>query len=685
MRGVVPYLELGSRVIVAVFLVIIIAIFLLHSALSVTYRYPLDYGEAPLVDQAQRLLRGESIYPPDLTTPPYTISNYPPLYPLTLVPGIWLFGPSFGFGRLLSVLAALATAAALGGMLRSHTEYRPAAWIAAMTFLAWPYVLEWSGRLRVDLLALALSSWALFVISRRPGERRSILVAGLLLVGAVLTRQSYGLAAPLAAFIWLWVRQGWRKALQLAAVCAAVGGSLLLILIVATRGGFWTHVITANVNAFSFDLVWHYGRRLWDAAPLMLVIGGVTLALGPGRITLWPLLAPYLIGAVASAITIGKVGSNVNYLLELCAALSLSAGAVVAWMGRRDEASPAPVGPWLAPVGCALAVALAAQAGAMLHVGLQGPVQTLKDRRDAEQALAVLEARVEGVTGPVLADEFMGLLTLQGHALYLQPFERTQLALAGQWDQRPLLTQIRDEAFPLILIHHFRHWPVYKERWTPEMLDEILTSYEATRFVAETLVFEPRRHPLLSTETACPGGPWAAPTRGDFGILWTTRELAFMGEGVEGTLPVTAVADGLLLRRPGWLDAVAILHDDPLQNAKVWTFYGNMADDSTGRSLVDAAFPPGSESVPVTRGERLGYQGRTWASGIAWVHLRFVVVPALDGEGFPDALLDLPEPEGEQRTAPSTQLRVLDPSPYLGTPSSPVMGQPVWLPYRCGP
>ncbi len=685
-RGVVPYLELGSRVIVAVFLVTVMVIFLLHGVLSVTYRYPLDYGEAPLVDQAQRLLRGESIYPPDLTTPPYTISNYPPLYPLTLVPGIWLFGPAFGFGRLLSVLAAIATAVALGGILWAHTEHRTAAWITAMTFLAWPFVLEWSGRLRVDLLALALSSWALFVVSRRSGERRSILVAGLLLVGAVFTRQSYGLAAPLAAFIWLWVRQGWRKALQLVAVCAAVGGGLLLILIVATRGGFWTHVITANVNAFSLDLVEHYGGRLLDAAPLMLATGGVMLMLGPGRLALWPLLTPYLIGALASALTIGKIGSNVNYLLELCAALSLGAGAVVAWMGRHDDASGGAAGPWLALLGCGLAVALAAQAGSMVRVGLQGPVQTLKGRRDAVQPLANLEARVAATEGPILADETMGLMILQGRPLYLQPFERTQLALAGRWDQGTLLAQIRDQAFPLIMIHHFRHWPVYKERWTPEMLTEILGAYEATAYAAETILFEPRGHPPLTTSEPCPGTPWAAPTRGDFGIWWMTRELAFMGEGVEGVLPVTAVDDGWLLRRPGWHDAVAILHDDPLGSEdQLWTFYGNMADDSTGRSLVDAAFPPGVDRVPVTRGVHLGYQGRTWGTEIGWVHLRFAVVPALEDGGFPDALLDLPEPEGGQRTAVPAQLRVLDPSPYLGTPSSPVMGQPVWLPYRCEP
>lgn len=51
-----------------------------------------------------------------------------------------------------------------------------------------------------------------------------------------------------------------------------------------------------------------------------------------------------------------------------------------------------------------------------------------------------------------------------------------------------------------------------------------------------------------------------------------------MGEGLEGTVPVHAVADGLLLRRPEWHDAVAVRHTDPLDpDGLVWTFYGDAA------------------------------------------------------------------------------------------------------------
>ena len=78
--------------------------------IGITFPYPLDYGEGPLLDQAMRLVRFENIYRHDLTVPPYTLANYPPLFPLAQAPFVWAFGPAFWYGRALSVLSILAAA-----------------------------------------------------------------------------------------------------------------------------------------------------------------------------------------------------------------------------------------------------------------------------------------------------------------------------------------------------------------------------------------------------------------------------------------------------------------------------------------------------------------------------------------------------------------------------------------------
>ena len=86
------------------------ALFTVDAARSVVFQYPLDYGEGPLLGQTVHLGHFEGIYRPDLAAPPYTVSNYPPVYPLVLSALARLSGPAFWYGRLLSALGLVAAA-----------------------------------------------------------------------------------------------------------------------------------------------------------------------------------------------------------------------------------------------------------------------------------------------------------------------------------------------------------------------------------------------------------------------------------------------------------------------------------------------------------------------------------------------------------------------------------------------
>ncbi len=685
-----PYLEHGLRITLLLLLALAALIFLTHGVIGVAHRYPLDYGEAPLVDQALRLARGENIYQRDLSEPPYTISNYPPLYPALMTPFVGLFGPSFLPGRLISVLCAVATAVFLGLILHTQTGNRIAALVAGGIFLAVPYVVGWSALARVDMLALALSTGALYTVSRFHDDWRGIAITGLLLTGAVYTRQSYGLAAPLAAFVWLWHRRDWRAAFKLAGLVAGLGLALVLILQLVTGGGFFFNIVTANVNPFQWETVTRYARELSGLAPILLIGAGALLFLLPGQLGAWALLTPYLLGATLAAVTIGKIGSNVNYLLELSAALSLTAGALVAWSSTGDRVRSGRVHRasergWQPYLHAAILLLLAIQSGLLIRETLQRPIDDLKQRVKPMANYEDLTWMIDHTEGTFLADEFAGLLTLQGRPLYLQPFEMTQLSNAGLWDQQPLVEEIRAGAFPYIFIHHFMGYPVYMERWTPEMLDAIMATYAPTSFRANTLVFQPRS--ALETPPPagdrCPDAPWRLPTESDLGMWWYTKALGFMGVGYQNTVPVRAVADGLLTRRETWNDAVAIQHDDPLHPGKqVWTFYGGMADEANEASYVADAFPPGSEDMPVETGDLLGYQGRWW-QGPLWVHTHFAITPARADDSFPAALVNRADASDAPLPYALEKNGLLVPTPYLGLSGSGVMGTPTWLPLQC--
>ena len=638
-----PGLDISVQFMFLIFSAVGTVLFLGYQMLAVPYRYSLDYGEAPLVDQAMRLASGKNIYDADLSQPPYTISNYPPLYVTVLAGSVRLLGPAATFqaGRVLSALCAWIASMCLAYLIYTLTRDHVAAGVAALTFPAFPFVLYWSPLLRIDMLALALSLIALCILVSEPFTARRLIVSAVLLVAAIYTRQSYALAAPLAAFVWLLARDG-RQALRLTALVGGLSLALFFMLNGVTRGGFYFNIVTANVNEFTLDQLKFNGERFREAALLPLVTGIFSLVLVPRWNRGWTLAAPYLVGSFLSALTIGKVGSNVNYLLELCAALSLAGGVVIAWSRVYLP---------VYTLRAALLMLLSLGVLHMIQTTVQEYTGDLRDRRAAAEELSQLESLVAQTPGAILADEYMGMLTLQGRPLVIQPFEVTQLALAGEWDQTVLLEAIKNREFDSIILYD-RPWS--SERWTPQMLAAITQSYTLVDIVAENKIYKTYEPPALSTIDSCQAAVWRLPSEGTLGVQLEGLTLEFFGYGNKNSIPVYAVADGLLTRQPGWLDAVAVLHEDPLNpGTQVWTYYTGMADANGTVSFVAEDFPPGIANIPVKSGQVLGYQG-SWG-GLPlrpkWVHASFAVVDALGQNTFPEDM---------------TAQHALDPVAYLG-------------------
>jgi hypothetical protein len=449
--------------------------------MAITFPYPLDYGEGPLLDQAMRLARFENIYRGDLTVPPYTLANYPPLFPLAQAPFVWAFGPAFWYGRALSVLSVLAAALFVGLTLHALTRDWLAALAGGLTLLACPYILHWSPFNRVDSLALGLSWAGLFVFARWPERRWGIVGSTLLLTAAIATRQSTALAAPLAAFVWLLHTQPRKRAFVFAALLGGFCLLLLLLLNTLTGGGFFLNVVVANVNPFVWAEVRRRVGEIVGHLPYLLIGSALFVAVGLGaRARSWWLIAPYLVGATVSAVTVGKVGSNVNYLYELMAAFSLVAGALVAWAANR---------PWLRALALLL---LAAQVVGMTAWSREEYEPYIRDRVAQRPAIEQLARLVRGANGPVLADEYMGLAPLAGRSLSFQPFEFKQLADAGLWDESRLAQAIDRQEFALILLYEAPEWRSLESRWTPTLLGRIYQRYDRGEVWAHTAVYRPK-------------------------------------------------------------------------------------------------------------------------------------------------------------------------------------------------
>jgi hypothetical protein len=332
----------------------------------------------------------------------------------------------------------------------------------------------------------------------------------------------------------------------------------------------------------------------------------------------------------------------VNYLLELCAALSLATAVVIAWSRAHLPIHTGRAG---------LLLLVTFGIGYMVRMTLQDYTWDLRERRAARTELSQLRTLVAETPGPILADEYMGMLTLNGRPLVIQPFEVTQLAWAGKWDQTPLLEGIRDREYSAIILYD-RPW--LSERWTAEMLDAVRRSYRLVDIIADNKIYKPPAAASTTKIETCPGAPWRLPTDGSLGLTMGIDSIAFYGQGQEASIPVYAVADGLLTRPPDRLDAVAILHGDPQRpEKKVWVFYGDMADANGTDSFVVQDFPPGSTNIPVKSGQLLGYQGswRGTPPWPKWVHLSILLVDANPQNTLPKEI---------------TSADILDPVPYFG-------------------
>lgn len=457
--------------------------FVRHAEIALNYPYPLNYGEGPLLDQAVRLTRGENIYRADLTQPPYTITNYPPVYVLAQAPFVNTVGAAFWYGRLISLISTLVAAVCLGVIARAVTKDVIAGIAAGVAFIAIPYIFHWSIMARIDALALALSLAGLALVAQFPRRTWALIGAALLLSLAAYTRQTYLLAAPLAAFAWLWARTNVTRALGFGVLVGSLVIGVFAMLVVATQGGIFFHIVTANVNRLDFALVEYYINEIAQALPIFLIGAGAYLLIGAaaGRPAWW-LIAAYLLGATGTALTISKIGSDVNYLWEFSAALCLAAGGLIGMFAHWS---------WGFVPRALLLVALAAGIVMAADFSAAKYQPILEARvRDPERMDRLIET-IRTTDTPILADESIGLLVMNGKPLLFQPFEMSELARAGVWDESAFIAALERGDYPLVMQYNPALNPNLRfERWTDAMLRAINNHYRPLYQSSEVTVYQ---------------------------------------------------------------------------------------------------------------------------------------------------------------------------------------------------
>jgi len=420
-----------------------------HLGSTVMFPYDLNYGEGYVLNDAVRLSRGEPIYV-DIQQFPMVRSPYPPLYPLVWSLFLRLSAPSFVVGRALSVAALIGLFALLAWNGR---RIRRGPWpviIAPALLAASPFVYQWAGYARVDLLALLLAAGGVCAAQWLPGWR-GVLAAGVLCTLALWTKQTT-LTAALAVGIALLLRSR-LHGLGFAGLVALPCLAAVVALDALTGGQFTRHILEGNAANPIYPLRAAYYLFGFAALHLPAFAAGLWWASKALRGVPSP-IALYVPIALLGALSAGNAGSSVNYLIEPAIALGLAAP--FAW--RAAHGAPA-IGPLMATVQLLLVVHWPNGFGTTyLAESALGRTPTTADASVGAQVDAVVRA----TPGELIAEP-AGFAVRNGRSVYVQPIDLRAEELRGRWRDEPLVQALRDGRFELA-ITAFEFLPMGAER-----------------------------------------------------------------------------------------------------------------------------------------------------------------------------------------------------------------------------
>ena len=350
-------LDLIPKVIIGLALLAFIGYLIVYLIYAVElFRFPFDYdqGEGFELMDTVYFSRGEWPYR-DNNTYPFYSSNYPPLFHVVIVPLIWLFGPQYWTGRLVSFLGTLITAGAIGYAVSgvgSQAKVGRRWWLAALSglaFLASNYVYHVGPLFRQHMFMVMFETLAVVLLAtliereESDGRRRNglLLVVMALLLAAGYTKQ-LAYATVVAVFIFLFLRNP-RRAVLWAVPFAAATGLIFLWINVATNGEWLLNTITANINPFVPGQAEGLFRQ-WFRLHTLLIIVSAVYAIYQLYATRLSVYAIWFVVATINSVTAGKWGAGESYFATAIAAACIMSGLafnhVLDWAKNRQWNTP---------------------------------------------------------------------------------------------------------------------------------------------------------------------------------------------------------------------------------------------------------------------------------------------------------------------------------------------------------
>ena len=376
-------------------------------ASRLTYPMDLEWCEGGILYQAKRLLDGLPVYPRD--DPSWAPFPYPPAHTL-LLSLVGLYDLDFWSGRAISVFWFGVLCVTLFREVYAHfgkSSFGVASGLLAVGSIACAYPLlgQWFDLIRVDTMLVALVVIFVARAGRVDPSPRHVLLTAVCMTAAFYTKQ---IAAPFAAWacVFAFVRSP-RVGLQLGFLTVALSVLVLVVLQLATGGGYWYWTVSVMERHKIEDLRLVQGlKEVFEFAPFLAVLpfGFALLALRrslSARTILWA--GTLMVAVPMSVMSYAKVGGYQNNLMPIAV---LAAPVLVFLAGdliwEDDE------------LGAAVRYALLAGLSLFLYERALEPQKYLPTAAD-RRAAARLESLAASLKGGLVVPQLGFLSARAGH------------------------------------------------------------------------------------------------------------------------------------------------------------------------------------------------------------------------------------------------------------------------------
>ncbi|MCP5097639.1 MAG: hypothetical protein GY943_18990 [Chloroflexi bacterium] len=311
------------------------------------FQFPFDYDQGEGFELMDTLLfsRGEWPYR-DNNSYPFYASNYPPLFHVVIVPLVWLFGPHYWTGRLVSWLGTIITAVFIGVGVQRQSKRWWLSTLSGLAFLASNYVYHVGPLFRQHMFMVMFETIAVVLlvmaVDKEEGDGRfrpkQLLFVMLMLLAAGYTKQ-LAYATVAAVFIFLFLRTP-KRAVMWAIPFATITGLIFLWMNVATNGYWFLNTVTANINPFIPGQAQGLFRQ-WFSLHTVITIVAALYAIYQLYFEQLSAYSIWFVVAVVNSITAGKWGAGESYfataIAASCILTGLAFGRLLDWSREESD------------------------------------------------------------------------------------------------------------------------------------------------------------------------------------------------------------------------------------------------------------------------------------------------------------------------------------------------------------